>query len=80
MALSRSITIDGKTNKPTIFAVQAQASYAKSLIFVAEARVAVRTNKLHLGRYRKLSGQGLVEAEALRRKLPFSTTTRAVTR
>ncbi len=44
MALSRSITIDGKTNKPTIFAVQAQASYAKSLIFVAEARVAVRTN------------------------------------
>jgi hypothetical protein len=44
MALSQSITINGKTYKPTIFAIQAQASFAKSLIFVAEARVAVRAD------------------------------------
>jgi hypothetical protein len=44
MVLSSSITVDGETYKPTIFAIQAQASCAKSLIFVAEARVAVRAN------------------------------------
>jgi len=42
--ISHSIAIDGKTYKPTIFAIQAQASYAKSIIFLAEARVAIRAN------------------------------------
>jgi hypothetical protein len=44
MALGDSFTVDGKLYKPTIFYIQAQAAYAKSLIFIAEARVAVRAH------------------------------------
>ena len=43
MACSQLITINGKTYKPTIFTIQAEASFAKSLIFVSEARIAIRT-------------------------------------
>lgn len=43
--LDENIRIDGTMYRPTIFAIQAQAAYAKSLIFLAEARVAVRSHQ-----------------------------------
>jgi len=41
MPSNSPLTIDGQTHKATIFAIQAQASYTKSLVFAAEARVAL---------------------------------------
>lgn len=42
MSTDEVIEIGGKSYRVTVFAIQAQAAYAKSLVFAAEASVAVR--------------------------------------